>query len=91
MLFKCPILWSVMLPPLNARSGRNQGKYRSVGGKQKVQTQPWVLAHSHHPNHKVTAPVSVLNLFSYLLSFIVVYVTLVGVCAAKPNDENDRH
>lgn len=88
MLFKCPILWSVMLPPLNARSGPNQGKYRSVGGKQKAQTQPWVLAQSHHPSHKVTAPASALNLFSYLFSFIVVYVTLVGKTLKKREQSN---
>lgn len=51
---KCPIL---VLPP-NVRSVSNQGICGSLQDKQKVQMQPWVLAHSHHVNHAKQSPES---------------------------------
>lgn len=41
-----------MVKPLNARSGSNQTVCGSVGEKQKVRTQPWVLAHSYHVSYE---------------------------------------
>lgn len=41
-----------MVKPLNARSGSNQAVCGSVGEKQKVRTQPWVLAHSYHVSYE---------------------------------------
>lgn len=45
-----------MVKPLNARSGSNQAVCGSVGEKQKVRTQPWVLAHSYHVSYERQRP-----------------------------------
>lgn len=89
--YKCPILGPVMVT-LNARSVSNQGVCGSVGEKQKVQMQPWVLAHSHHVSHEIKRRNHSLcaGVWSILISAFLrlVYVTLEGECASKYGEEN---